>query len=101
MKSLLPILPVVIVGLLGCTSILGDSPGDKGRGTVRFLETGNHIVSYKWHYVEKVFGKDRYTAVPAYLEANNLVPSACGSGVKVLRGGETEGGWGWAEFQCK
>lgn len=101
MKLLLPVVTLVVASLLGCSSTLGDSPGDKGRGTVRLLESGFYIVSYKWPYVEKVYGKDRYSAVPAYLEANGLVPTSCARGIHVLRGGEGEGGWGWAEFRCK
>ncbi len=87
----------------GCIS-LWSGETVKGRGTVRSLEhveRGLYIVSYKWGHVEKAYGKDREEAIPAYLDATELIPSACAHGVVVLRGGETEGGWGWAEFRCK
>jgi hypothetical protein len=35
------------------------------------------------------------------LKKTRLLPKQCTSGIEYIRGGETEGGWGWAEFQCK
>ncbi len=92
---------MLIVSLLGCSSTSGDFLSDKGHARVRSLENGLYIVSYKWPYVEKVSGKERHLAVPAYLKANSLVPTFCARGIHVLCGGEGEGGWGWAEFCCK
>lgn len=88
------------VGLIGCSSLSGGDFTADCRN-VHHLGGGVYVVDYRWPYVEKVFGRDLYKAVPAYLEAKNLVPSACSSGVVVVGGGEVEGGWGWARFRCK
>lgn len=101
MRALMLMLLVVITSLLGCGGVLDKQSGDEGRGTVRLLETGDYIVSYKWPYVEKRYGKERHSAVPAYLNESDLVPASCAHGIDVLRGGEGEGGWGWAVFRCK
>lgn len=76
------------------------SPGQIHR-TVRTLGTGLYEVSYRWREVAEQYGKDRKTAVPEYLKAKGLVPLECARGVAVIRGGEVEGGGGWAEFRCK
>jgi len=95
------------------------SPGEIHR-TVRPLESGAFIVSYRWRYVVDAFGPDMTAllkgvreeemaskwkqaieiAVPKYLAANGLVPAECSKGVYVTRSGEAEGGGGWAEFRC-
>jgi hypothetical protein len=101
MRVLLLVLFVAITSLLGCGSALEKYSDDGGRGSVRLLENGNYIVSYKWPYVENRYGRDRHSAIPAYLEENGLAPASCAHGVEILRGGEGEGGWGWAEFRCQ
>ena len=57
-------------------------------------------MSYKWHYIEETYGIDRTKAVPIYLDAIGRIPSICSNGIEILRGGEAEGGWAWAEFRC-
>ena len=89
------------VSLAGCGGSFDIySPGQIHR-TVRSQGPGLYVVSYKWPYVEDHFGKDRATAVPEYLKMKGLVPPECTQGVTVIRGGEVEGGGGWAEFRCK
>lgn len=90
---------VAATSLSGCCSSLRSD--DPGCAYVELEENGNYSVDYKWHYVETRYGRDRHTAVPAYLEEHGLVPAPCEHGVVVLRGGEGEGGWGWAEFRCR
>jgi len=89
------LLLVVFSGLLGC-----DMDPDRCF-KVQYIADGIFDVSYEWEHVEEVFGKDRKIAVPAYLEAENLIPADCTRGVTVVRGGKTQSGWGWAEFRCK
>lgn len=69
--------------------------------TVQLIKPGVFIVDYRWREVAEQFGKDRAMAVPKYLEARGLTPPECVRGVIVIRGGEVEGGGGWAEFRCK
>jgi hypothetical protein len=40
-------------------------------------------------------------AIPQFLEAKNMTPLQCKSGVVVVRSGEAEGGNGWARFRCR
>ena len=101
MKSALLVSAIILSSLVGCSSTLGYSWTDSSRHSVQSLGNDLYVVDYKWLYIEKVYGKDRNTAVPAYLEVEGLTPDKCRHGVLVLRGGETEGGWGWAEFRCK
>jgi hypothetical protein len=101
MKPALYLLVVVYSGLSGCSNTSGGSSFDQNHRSIQSLGDGLYVVDYKWPYVEKTFGKNRNTAVPAYLEARKLIPAECTRGVAVVRGGETEGGWGWAEFRCK
>jgi len=68
--------------------------------TVQLRSPGLYVVYYEWPYVEERFGKNRATAIPKYLGEKGLVPSECAHGVTVVRGGEGEGGKGWAEFRC-
>lgn len=100
MKPALLGFAIIFSGLLGCSNTLGGSSSDQNHRSVQSLGDGLYVVDYKWPYVEKTFGKNRNTAVPAYLEEKRLIPSECTHGVAVVRGGETEGGWGWAEFRC-
>jgi len=88
------LLLVVFSGLLGCSGVPKEC-------RVRYLADGLYHVGYKWRHVEEVFGKDRKIAVPAYLEAERLVPADCTRGVTVVRGGEARGGWGLAVVRCK
>jgi len=76
------------------------SPGQIHR-TVQSRGAGIYVVYYEWPYVEDRFGKNRATAVPEYLQEKGLIPPECMQGVTVIRGGEAEGGKGWAEFRCK
>jgi hypothetical protein len=95
------LLIVALSSLLGCNRTLGNSSTNGSDRSVQSLADGVYVVDYKWPYVEKTYGPNRNIAVPAYLEAIGLVPAECSRGVVVVRGGETEGGWGWAEFRCR
>lgn len=47
-------------------------------------------------------GPPRSTAVERYLRAHShLLPPQCVNGPRYVRGGHTEGGWGWAIFLCR
>lgn len=94
-------LVMLMVGLQACSAPTGVYSPERMRRSVQSLGGGLYVVDYKWSYVEGTFGKDRPTAVPAYLKAKDLVPVECAQGVVVVRGGRTEGGWAWAEFRCK
>jgi len=50
---------------------------------------------------EKIWDEAFEEAIPRYLEANNMTPSQCKSGVVVVHSGETEGGNGWARVRCR
>ena len=90
-----------IFPLVGCGGSFDNYSPSQIHRTVQLRMPGLYVVYYEWPYVEEHFGKDRATAVPEYLKAKNLVPSECLRGVIVTRGGEGEGGKGWAEFRCK
>ncbi|MES9897846.1 MAG: hypothetical protein ABW148_02350 [Sedimenticola sp.] len=96
------------------------SPGEIQR-TVKSVEPGIYLVSYKWPYVvdnygpnmelllegaednekPRIWNQAMASAVPKYLEAKGIIPAECGdNGVSVIRNGETEGDGGWAEFRC-
>jgi len=92
----------IVAGILlcGCGPSFDIYSPDQIHRTVRVLGPGHYVVSYKWRYVEENFGKDRATAIPAYLKAKGIVPPDCSRGITVIRGGETEGGGGWTEFRC-
>jgi hypothetical protein len=104
MKQLVIIKTLSVLAIAPLTACGGSfdiySPSQIHR-TVRSLESGHYVVYYKWRPVEETYGKDRAAAIPEYLKAMGIVPSECTRGVIVIRGGETEGGGGWAEFRCK
>jgi hypothetical protein len=52
-------------------------------------------------HAEKVWRDAFEEAIPKFLEAKNMTPSACKSGVVVVRSGEGEGGNGWARIRCR
>lgn len=91
---------LVSIFVYGCGSAFDVySPGQIHR-TVQLRHPGLYIVYYEWPYVEGNFGKNRATAVPAYMEAKGLIPSECTKGIVVVRGNDAEGGKAWAEFNC-
>jgi hypothetical protein len=55
--------------------------------------------SFKWSRTYAL-APTRAKAVELMLRETGLLPAACSKGIRYLRGGETEGGWGWAEFEC-
>lgn len=56
--------------------------------------------SFKWNPTYQL-ASSHEEAVEQMLERTNLIPSECNRGIKYLRGGEAEGGWGWAEIECR
>lgn len=90
-----------IYPLVGCGGSFDIYSPSQIHRTVHPRGNGLYVVSYKWSYMVEHFGKDRATAVPKYLEAKGIIPVECSQGVTVIRGGEVEGGSGWAEFRCK
>ena len=50
---------------------------------------------------ERIWDEAFEDAVPRFLEATNMTPSQCKSGVIVVHSSEGEGGNGWARFRCK
>ena len=68
---------------------------------VKAVGAGEYVVYYKWPAVVTRFGRDRLTAVPAFMREHGLIPQACDQGVELTCGGEGEAGNGWASFYCK
>lgn len=68
--------------------------------TVRATGNGRYMVTFQR---SELPGKlvNRPQTVPAYLKKNRLVPGECLNGVGYIRGGDGEGGWGWAEVECR
>jgi len=56
--------------------------------------------SFKWSPTYKL-ASSREEAVQVMLQKTKQIPEACSKGIKYIRGGEAEGGWGWAEFECR
>ncbi len=95
------------------------------RGTVRPESTEYFIVSYhpwdrlideygpgtenvrakikanNYANAEQIWDEAFEEAIPRFLEAKNMMPPQCKSGVTVVHSGEAEGGNGWARFHCK
>lgn len=68
--------------------------------TVKPIEQGVYIVSYKRRKLKEQFGEDMQVAISAYLRANKILPSECDRDVYIVRHGAVQGGGGWAEFKC-
>ena len=92
---------LVAVSLTACGGSFDIYSPSQIHRTVQLRGLDLYVVYYDWPYVEEHFGRDRATYVPKYLKAKNLIPPECLQGVTVTRGGEGEGGKGWAEFRCK
>ena len=112
---------LAVLFMTGCAAEFDSYSSSQIHRTVREQSPGHYVVHYEWRYVIEHYGPDMESqlngakeeqlpgiwkqafalAVPRYLEAKHLIPAECGRGVEVLRNGETEGGRGWAEFQCK
>jgi hypothetical protein len=75
------------------------SPGEIHR-TVQKRGPDLYVAYFRREAMDK-FGRDRSQALPLYLRDNKLVPSECAHGITYLRGGDAEGGQGWAEFRCQ
>lgn len=58
-----------------------------------------YVVGFKFNRVYQK-GKGDLVAVKEYMERCGLVPAHCEYGIVVLKGGQVEGGGGWAEFAC-
>jgi hypothetical protein len=93
-------LSLLMIGLPACSDPFGVYSPERIHRTVQSRGGGLYVVYYEWRHVEQSYGKDRDTAVPAYLKAKDLVPFECARGVTVVRGNKGEGGKAWAEFRC-
>lgn len=63
--------------------------------------SGGFQFTFKRDDVDR-FGPPRSRAVETYLAARpDLMPPQCSNGPLYVKGGDTEGGWGWAIFQCR
>ena len=85
---------------VGCGARFDIYAPDQIHRTVQSRGKGLYVVYYEWPYMENHFGKNRALAVPEYLREKGLVPPECKWGTTVVRGGDAEGGKGWAEFRC-
>lgn len=59
-----------------------------------------YVADFKWGPTYELASTPG-EAVEVMLQRSNLIPQQCSKGIKYLRGGEAEGGWGWAEFECR
>lgn len=96
----LPLYIVIIISLQSCF-FAKLSLDNQITYNIKSLGSGVYIIDYKWTRMKEAYAKSRSSAVRKYLRENDLIPSECVHGVSVVRSGETEGGWGWSEFQCK
>ena len=81
----------------GCASL---QPKNEYSASVQPGTRTQYLVDFKWGPTYAL-APTRDAAVETMLKKTELMPQNCSKGIKYLRGGETEGGWGWAEFECK
>ena len=86
---------VLLVLLAGCAS----APTNDYSATVKEGTRSEYITHFKWTPVYAL-DRDPFKAIQKMLEKTSLTPQACSRGITIVRGGEAEGGWGWAEFNC-
>lgn len=86
----------MLVLFSGCAAL---QPKNEYSASVRPGTHSDYIASFKWHPTYRL-AETREEAVIMMLEKTNLIPRKCSKGIVYIRGGEAEGGWGWAEFQC-
>lgn len=96
--SILLSLSLVLTGCFGPLNIY--SKKEIGR-TVDYLGNGIYIIDYPAIQVYSKYGENPRSALPQYLEENELIPKQCSGKIEIVSFGRIENGDGWAEFTCR
>jgi hypothetical protein len=82
----------ILLLVAGCAA----APTNDYSGTVKPGTRSEYVTYFKWTPVYAL-DRDRQKAIQTMLEKSALTPKECTRGITFIRGGEAEGGWGWAQ----